>query len=178
MKKLARMLGNDFKKAFSALAYEHSGEMLSLRDKKDMLTADADLKIEQADQQVYFSSAERKRIAVLLNDQSPSAVLRYAVNSADRYNADLDIITTVEKSVITNELANLDTGAIREMTIINDDKDLLTSLAKHVQQHPSLLFVVTSDHDTITERYVTARPVDIQMTTPWLVVPAEKQAAA
>lgn len=179
MKQLVRGFGENLKKVFTSFTFEHSGEMMSLRDKKLSLASHIDLEespVIKLKHQTFESSL--KRIAVVFDKQTPLTTLHYAANTANRYNAELDVITKIPGLIVKDKLKNLGIVQTKNLNIIDYYRDPLEGVSDYMKRYPSALFIITSDQDAVVENYVTTRTADKTMCAPWLVVSDAQPVAA
>ena len=174
MKKTARSILNDIRRASNALAYAHTGEMLSINNKYNVLAeSDVKMRSEQTPPVQTSLPAASKHVLLAFSGQVQSASLCYAMKTATRHDAQLDILTDLNAAQLKKELFRVLGHNKIEYNVIKQKTDLLDAIATYTESHPDVLFVVTSSQDTLTERYVETRSQEYTFQTPWLVIADE-----
>jgi hypothetical protein len=177
MKKIARSLRRDLRRAFNALALAHHGEMLPRSTKYRVLAGCTSRKAPPPRIAQVPVPGARRRIAFALDGQSHGDMLRYAIDTAARFDADIDIITNLGASdaqaVIVHELGAATDG----WNLVQVGDDLLTGIADYARRNPDVLFVMSSAAGALTERYIEAAPTRGIIRVPWLVISDDSRAA-
>ena len=178
MKKHARSLRQDLRRAYDALAFAHAGEMLPDATKDKILagsTPPAASQPQPGPPPVHRLAPEpHKRIALAIDGRIRLGALRYALGAAARFDAELVILTNLKEADVNAAMVReLGRGAFR-WNVLQMGADLLSGIAEHARRDVNTLFVVTSAQDALTERYVATRP---SVQVPWLVVSDDLRAA-
>lgn len=156
MKNLLRTLVEDIKCAMHALSHHsHGSEMLRLRDKHHILSHSMS-QIKTSGKFVHhvFHTTPSKRVVLAVNQTIDLSAFRYALDTAEREEAQLDILTRLDKTTISEYLDSHFDGLPEHCTIIPvKHKDLLKAISFHTAQHEQVICVVASEKDAPTEGY-------------------------
>lgn len=184
MKKAFDTLKLELSRAMNALTFAHTGEMLPLTQKSRVLAGNSYPKA--IDNSMYEGSTStvstdkervRKRLVLALNSSIQPGVLRYAVDAAVRFDAQLDILSNFTQAQIKQEMGQILGDFADDWNLVSVSGDLMSAIAEYTNQHPEVMFIVTSDRDSLTERYVATRSVKSVTSIPWVLVADELCAA-
>jgi hypothetical protein len=144
-----KRLNTELKRILSALALQHAGDYLPMREKLSALGG-SDASPRQAERPVVVtSSAQPKRVALISDGRGAGAPLDYAIDTCMQQGAQIDLLLhgEIEQSRI-NELEE----QLRQAGVISRTlplgSDVTTGILEYICNHPSLLFLVGIPDDT------------------------------
>ncbi|WP_455205469.1 hypothetical protein [Kaarinaea lacus] len=196
MKMSIEQLKSEIRQAMNALAFAHHGEMLSpvhksriLADERYPQASNNSMSIDSTSEHTSNISTStqvnshaddtvaRKRVVLALNSKTQASVLRYAIEAADRFDAQLDIVSNLDENQVKMEMTQKIGHAASNWNLVPVNGDLLAGIAEHTRQHPEVIFIVTSDQDPLTQHYVATGSVGSVAQVPWLLVADERRVA-
>ncbi len=179
MYRISRSLRKELKRAVDALRFAHCGEMLLPRQKARMLAGSSRNNVtpERLVATGTCIKTARKRVLLAAEGGVHSGALNYAVRAAKRFDADIDVLTDMSTDEIGEKLATEFAGDTVGWKTTVLKSDILTAIAEYTARNPSVLFVVTSEKDRLTERYLSAQPATKTVQAPWLVIADELRVA-
>ncbi len=167
----------DVRRAFSALAYAHLGELLSEPAKRKALYD------ENLDRSQWMTPSitgvssmlgnRQKHIALVVDGEIRSSALRYALNACMRLGVDLEVLTNLPTTEIEAAIAYEDIEPGLTYQVFQLGTDLLSGIAQHVRHHINTLFLVTSATDTVADKFVMQCQQGLGTHVPWFVVSDE-----
>lgn len=178
MKAIARFFRRDVRRALNSLAYAHTGEMLPTSVKGHVLSGSETGRAGPAQPTAQTAPETRGRVALALEGRVNPDALRYAMQAAVRFDADLDVLTSLSERQVNMALGGASedsTGSRRVLQL--ESSDILSGIAEYTRRHPETLLIITSADDNLTERYVADRPAGWNLQVPWIVVSDQSRAA-
>jgi hypothetical protein len=153
--------------------------MLLPREKARMLVRGTrdDVTSEQPVSPAACIKTARKRVLLAAEGGIHSGALHYAVHAAKKFDADIDVLTDTSTDEIGEKLAAELAGDTVGWKTTVFKSDILAAIAEYTARNPSVLFVVTSEKDSLTERYVSAQTATKTVPAPWLVIADELRVA-
>lgn len=155
MKNEAGLLRKTLGQIFNAFAYQHSGEMLSLSRKCQILSDDLTktvVKDNQSDLQKEISFS--KRILLAFDKDIENELIKYSIGAAESFNARIDILTSLSKEEINRIMNKELKRQIVPWNFIKLETELLEGIADYTSSHSNVVFMVTSQHQALTDHYI------------------------
>ena len=149
-------LSEDLKKMLTGLAYQDSGDFLSIREKMKVLGNDSEnpgkpnTPAHTLETRIGGTRAATKHIAFISNGSGLGAPLDYAIDACLRQNAQIDLLIlgsagSENTSALEKKLKNSGVSYQRiqlEVTAVN-------SIINYIAKHPSLLYLIAMPDDDV-----------------------------
>ncbi len=140
MKNAIQSLRDNLQHAFSALAHEHAGEMLGRSSKAQILAGSVPRRTPSTHAGPTPAQPSRVRVALALEAQTDAAVLRSALDTAVRLDAELDVFTSLSAAQVRDEIAQAMGFAAERCNVIQLGPDLVAGITAHTRRHPDATF--------------------------------------
>lgn len=177
MTAVAGSWGDKIRQAFGALAFEHSGEMMSPSRKHHVLSgAERVASTNQPTPSTEISP--RKKLLVAFNEIIHMDLLDYAIDTAKKFNADIDFLSSLSHDEVHSKVSQkLDKHTVGWAVLNSENDCVLDEVHSYSSGQSELLFVVTSHEDSLSKRYINEQPVDSDTQAPWVVIRERERAA-
>lgn len=140
--------------AFSALSYQHSGEMLSISRKEQLLSGGlSDTSSENLTDDLE-NSLLSDHILLAFDNDIEDGLIKYSIGAAKYFNAKIDILTSLSKEEINRIMNKQLSGQAVPWSYIKLDTGLLAGIAKYTSSHTDVVFMVTSQHQALIKHYI------------------------
>ena len=177
MTAVASSWGDKIRQAFGALAFEHSGEMLSPSRKYHALSG-ATESVSPNQPAIGTEMTPRKKLLVAFNEIMHIDLLDYAIDTAKKFNADIEFLSSLSHDEVHDKVSHELGKHTVGWSVINSDKNcVLDEVHSYSSGQSDLLFVVTSHEDTLSKRYINEQPADSNSQAPWVVIRERERAA-
>ena len=150
-------LTEDIKKMLAGLAYQDAGDYLSINEKMKALGGDNSGNRMAASITAGSSekTAPRKRIAFASNGKGYGAPLNYAIDTCQRLNADIDLLTygLVDNDRYREMETRFNNAGIR-CRWIQIDADTVNATIDYIVKHPSVMYLIASTENDVARELV------------------------
>jgi len=154
MIKKSGTLSDIIAKAFAAFAYEHSGEMLSLSRKKQILLNSSVGKSNANSEAGELDTAPFTcRILLAFDKDIESELIKYSIGAAKNFDAKIDILTSLGMEKTTRVMRKHLSGQTIAWGYNKLDTELLEGIANYTSNHSDVVFMVTSQHQALSDHY-------------------------
>jgi hypothetical protein len=144
-------LRHKIRQAFAAFTYEHSGEMLSVQRKGQVLSG---ARINHCINKNKSTALDKKpsssRILMSVDKVIEPELLKYTVDAAKQFNASIDIISKQSYDEIYKNIENEVRGSSVNWQLIKLDEELLSGITDYVSNYSNVLFIVTDPHKVLS----------------------------
>lgn len=146
------------RQAFSAFAYEHSGEMLSVKRKGQVLS---DTPVSDANGKYQSLSTDNqpstRRILMSIDKVVDPELLKYTVDAAKQFNASIDILSQQNYDELYRIMENEMHDFSVHWRLIKLEKDVLSGISDYVSNHSDVLFMVSNQQKIFSDHSVRSR---------------------
>lgn len=158
MKTKAGSFRQILRQVFSAFAYEHSGEMLSVKRKNQVLSG-ASLSDTTGKYQSHSSDNQpsSRRILMSIDKVIDAELLKYTIDAAKHFNASIDILSRQSYDELYKIMENEMYDSPVDWQLIKLDKDLLSGISDYVSNQSDVLFMVTNQQKLFSDQSVRSR---------------------
>jgi hypothetical protein len=156
---------DSLRQAFDSLSNANLGEFMSEREKYDrIITAES----HEGGRIVTMSSAivSPRHVALVATDVVSPDAARYALNTATRLDAKLDILTPLEEPNVREALGQ----TLIDWQLVRLEQDLITSVPQYTRKRAGLLCVVVDAADQIAEQIMRYTNDHFLSEVPWVFV--------
>jgi hypothetical protein len=147
-------LSDDIKRALSSLAYQDAGEFLSTHKKMELLgeSTDRHPSAKPRERSVTRPAVSHRRIALLTDDSPSNSAVTYAIETANRLDAKIELLThgaTGAETYRKLEQQITDAGALSRR--IHLKKGRQDEILRYFAVNSALIFLIASVNDTIAK---------------------------
>lgn len=146
------------RQAFSAFAYEHSSEMLSVKRKNQVLSGTS-LSDTTGNYQSQSSDNQpsSRRILMSIDKVIDPELLKYTVDAAKHFNASIDILSRQNYDELYKIMENEMHDSSVNWRLIKLEKDVLSGISDYVSNQSDVLFMVTNQQKVFSDHSVRSR---------------------
>jgi hypothetical protein len=150
------------KQMLDALAHEHAGEHLSMKDKSLVLGEELDAINSSTGSKVFEpakvrSSSNVRRVALYLGSELPSEVMDYVIETCSRLGHELTVLTFQSeisgRTLLRPHQQALDTAGVK-MELVTLSGDPVSGLARYLRSHPEIAFLACKDSGYLGRSYL------------------------
>ncbi len=148
MKKLTGAI----KQMLDALAFEHAGEHMSMKDKTQILAQSSnsvnEAALKELQPSLSRSGSSSRRVALYMGSELPPEVMGYVIETCSRLKHQLTVLS-FQSEYITRELLSEyqhtleETGV--EMEVVALSGDPVSGLGRYLRKHPEIAFLTCRD---------------------------------
>jgi len=157
-----KALTNAVKQMLDALAHQHAGEHMSMKE-KDIVLEDQLGNLTNIGSSKVFApvkargSSNMRRVALYMGSELSSEVMDYVMETCSRLGHELTVLTFQSKSVgealLSAYQPALDAAGV-EMELVTLTGDSLTGLARYLRSHPEFAFLACKDSGYLGRSYL------------------------
>lgn len=151
MNKKAGSFRQNIRQAFAAFSYEHSGEMLSVKGKSQVLSgASRNYSVKGVDRLSSDVQSSSRRILLTIDKSFDPEILKYTIDAAKQFNASIDIFSRQSHEEINKIMKNEENGSAVSWRLLKLENELLSDLSGYTNNDTDVLFIVTDQHKILS----------------------------